>query len=140
MLQYCLAALLLAGCAATGTASQSGDCDLVGAWEVESLKLTQPDGTVEVVDIGDPPGLKIFSPTHWVFVEQADDEAGVTHGGGGRYEVAGNRYTEFVQYHTARDYVGQTLTFECRVDGERWYQTGPLPGGVLLEEVYRRAR
>lgn len=115
------------------------DCYLVGAWEVESLRFTDPDGTVRDVEIGDPPGLKIFSETHWVFVEQnGPDDAAPTSGGGGRYTVEGNTYTEFVQYHAARDFVGQTLPFECRVEDDRWYQTGMLPDGVKLEEVYRR--
>ena len=121
------------------TAADPGeDCALEGAWEVVSLTLTDPDGTVNEVAIGDPPGLKIFSPTHWVFVEQPAE--GPVSGGGGRYTVRGNTYTEYVQYHAGRDYVGKTIAFECRVEGDRWYQRGRLPDGVWLEEVYRRAR
>ena len=114
-------------------------CDPEGAWEVVSVTLTDSSGTVREVEIGDPPGLKVLSAGHWAFVEQTTDEASPTHGGGGRYTVEGNTYTEYVAYHTAASFVGTTIAFDCRTEGERWYQQGVLPDGTHLDEVYRRA-
>lgn len=115
-------------------------CNPVGAWEVASLTFTDPDGTVRVIEIKDPPGLKILSESHWVFVEMTGVEENPTSGGGGTYTVEGTVYTEHVDYHAAQGFIGETISFECRVEGDQWYQTGLLPDGVLLEEVYRRAR
>lgn len=121
-------------------AANAQNCDVVGAWEVFELTFTDPDGTVRDVEIGNPPGLKILSETHWAFVEQNEEGNPVpTSGGGGTYTVDGTTYTETVQYHGARDYIGQVIPFECKVEGDYWYQTGLLPGGTKLEEVYRRA-
>lgn len=131
------ALLLLVGCRPEAS---SGDqtCDLVGAWEPVSLQFTQPDGTVDVVEIGDPPGLKILSETRWAFVEEGSGDQGPTSGGGGTYTVDGSSYTEVVEYHGATDFVGEAIEFECRTEDDRWYQSGTLPGGTYLEEVYRR--
>ena len=115
-------------------------CDPIGAWEVESLTFTEKDGTVQEIEIKDPPGLKILSETHWAFVEQNDAENPIpTSGGGGSYVIEGDQYTEIIEYHAARDFIGKRLTFDCKVEGDRWYQSGYLPDGVYLKEVYRRA-
>lgn len=119
---------------------QAQHCNVEGAWEVISLRFTDNDGKVTDIDIGDPPGLKILSKTHWAFVELTGEENNPTSGGGGTYRVEGNKYIEFVQYHAATDYIGKIIPFECRVVGDKWYQKGLLPGGTMLEEVYRRAK
>ena len=128
-------ATLLAVPAASGQA-----CDPEGAWEVVSLTLTDPDGTAREIEIDDPPGLKILSDTHWAFVDLTGDEEAPVSGGGGRYEVEGDTYTEFVTYHAAPQYIGTSIAFECETDGDTWRQSGMLPDSVYLEEVYRRAR
>lgn len=136
-----------AGCGTDRTASgrtgaqsapQDPVCDLEGAWEPVSLTLTAPDGTVDEVEIGDPPGLKILSDRNWVFVEEGSGDQGSTSGGGGTYRVEGTTYTEVVQYHDASSYVGEEISFDCRTEDGRWYQSGELPDGTYLEEVYRR--
>ena len=114
------------------------NCDVEGSWEVSSVRFTDPDGTVRDVTVGRPPGLKILSPTHWAFVELRADST--VSAGGGRYEVDGDRYTEWVDYHGGKSYIGKRIDFECRVEEDRWYQDGMLPDGTKLEEVYRRAR
>ena len=58
-------------CGVLTVVASAQNCDLVGAWEVHALTFTDPDGTVRVVEIGDPPGLKILSETHWVFAAAA---------------------------------------------------------------------
>ena len=113
-------------------------CNVEGTWEVHSLRFTEADGEVRDVAVGRPPGLKILSRTHWVFVELRADST--VSGGGGRYEVDGSQYTEWVEYHGAKGFIGKRIDFECRVEGDRWYQAGMLPGGTKLEEVYRRAK
>ena len=130
--------LVLIGLLLAAPLARGQNCNLEGAWEVVSLTLTDSTGTATEVEIGDPPGLKVLSAEHWVFVEQTEDEASPTSGGGGRYTTSDTTYTEDVQYHAAVSFVGKTLTFDCQVEGDRWYQRGMLPGGTYLEEVYRR--
>lgn len=116
------------------------ECNPIGAWEVESLTFTNKDGTVQEIEIKDPPGLKILSETHWAFVEQNGAENPIpTSGGGGSYVVQGDQYTETIEYHAARDFIGKQLTFDCKTEDDKWYQSGYLPDGVYLKEVYRRA-
>lgn len=131
-----LAVLTLA--VAPGALAQN--CNVEGAWAPFSLTFTDPDGTVREITIGDPPGLKILSDTHWAFVERSNNPDAPVSGGGGTYTVEGNTYTERVVYHTGSSFVGQEISFDCRVEGDRWYQSGMLPNGVKLDEVYHRAK
>ena len=114
------------------------NCHLEGAWEVVSLKTTQPDGTVSISEIGDPPGLKILSKRHFIFVEQNHEGPVPTSGGGGSYVTNDTTFIETVQYHAARSFIGMELPFHCKVEDDHWYQSGYLPGGTYLEQVYRR--
>ncbi len=67
-------------------------------------------------------------------------------GGTGTYTVNGSTYTETIDVYPLPGYQGMSLPFTCRVEGDRFYQSGKSPilengkvvGEVMLEEVYRR--
>ena len=66
--------------------------------------------------------------------------------GGGAYTVQGSTYTEKLEYFSDPAYVGTSVSFTCRTEGDRFYQTGAFPilqnGRKVreekLEEVWRR--
>ncbi len=67
-------------------------------------------------------------------------------GGTGTYTVNGSTYTETIDVYPLPGYQGISLPFACRVEGDRFYQSGKSPvvengkvvREVMLEEVYRR--
>ena len=66
--------------------------------------------------------------------------------GAGRYEVTEDTYTEHLDYFSNPEYVGRSITFSCRVEGDTWYQEGGYPilqggqetGSVELAEMWRK--
>jgi hypothetical protein len=48
-------------------------------------------------------------------------------GGSGTYTVRGNAYTERLDYFFDPRGIGQTLSANCRVDGEWWYHSFTVP-------------
>ncbi len=66
--------------------------------------------------------------------------------GAGTYKLVGNSYTETIEYFVDPNYIGLSVAFTTRVNGDRLYQSGKLPmfeGGkrvkdIQLEEVYKR--
>lgn len=66
--------------------------------------------------------------------------------GGGTYKLAGNTYTETIEYFSDPSYVGLSISFTVKVEGEKLYQSGKFPvfeagkkvKEVQLEEVYKR--
>jgi hypothetical protein len=35
---------------------------------------------------------------------------------------------------------GKEFAFDCRFEGDRWIQSGKMPGGVYLEEIWQRVK
>jgi hypothetical protein len=66
--------------------------------------------------------------------------------GAGTYKFVGNTYTETTEFFYAPQYIGTSLEFEFKLDGDLWYTSGHLQhyeGGkkiddVLLEQVFKR--
>lgn len=62
--------------------------------------------------------------------------------GGGRYEVNGGKYYEYIEFHTIDPvYVGTKAVFDCRVANGVWYHKGVVPNDqldVYIDEQYVR--
>lgn len=107
---------------------------LEGTWELVSLKLIYADSTVDRT--GEiPPTLKILNSTHFAFGRQMGEEE--VYAGGGRYSFDGDTYTEHIEFHSASGIVGQSITFDARVEDDLWYHSG-LIDDFTLEEVWRK--
>ena len=126
---------------------------MTGVWELVSGKA---DGQAYPATAH---MLKFITRNHWAWVTQddsvpkqlktaADSLAAfqANAGGSGTYTVTGSTYTETITYFPDPAYIGMSIPFTCRVDGDRFYQTGNFPilrdgkkvRDAVLEEVYRR--
>ena len=128
-------------------------CQPQGVWFLESGTAdgeSYPEGWRQ---------MKIITKEHFAFVGEL--ERGVTDlvsvadslqafrtmfSGGGTYSVQGDIYTEHLEYFRDPAYIGQSVSFNCRVEGDVFYQTGMLPlirsgetvREIKLEEVWKR--
>lgn len=128
-------------------------CQLEGVWE-------QVTATFD----GEPTPetwrqMKIITATHFAFV--SEEERGVTDlrtpadslqafrtmfSGGGTYTLKGNAYSEHLEYFRDPAYLGMSISFTCRTEGDRFWQSGMYPlledgekvGEILLVEEYHR--
>jgi hypothetical protein len=48
-------------------------------------------------------------------------------GSGGVYEYDNNTYSETIRYHYVTGIIGDTIVFDCRVEGNHWYIEGTSP-------------
>ena len=142
-----VAALLVAR-SAPGQAT----CQLVGVWELVSGKA---DGVAYPATTRQ---LKLITKNRWAWVAMSSElkelkttadslKAFQTGGGGsGTYTISGSTYTEKIELFPDPAYVGLSIPFTCRIDGDRLHQTGMYPvmkegkkvREVRLEEIYRR--
>jgi hypothetical protein len=114
----------------------AASCDLLGSWEMVSMKMVTSDSTVEY-DESERPTLKVLNGTHWMFIRQSGDR--FIFAQGGRYTLEGDTYTETVEYSADPANIGQSYTFTCSVEGENWHHRGGL-GNVQYDELWRRVR
>ncbi len=141
------------GPAPHGVEAPTAPCPVQGVWELVS-------GTVG----GQPYPVtlharKLITRRHWAWVQGDGGPPSrlvtvgdtlralrASLGGTGTYTVSGSTYTETIDVYPLPGYRGMSLPFTCRVEGDRFYQSGKSPvvesgkvvGEVVIEEVYRR--
>ena len=138
--------------AAHGALAQSA-CRMEGVWRLISPYPNAPP----------PPSpyrsMKIITKTHYVFVgeepgrqkvmKSAEDSLASlrkTESGGGTYSLVGTRYTEKYDFHWDPNFVGNSISWSCRTEGDKLYQSGPFPvyeggkkvGDGRVQIVWRR--
>ncbi len=147
------AALGLQGCA------QEKPGSLEGTWELVEARYTPADPGFSLAKQRQ---IKILNKTHWAFLSQDRSPALPASGGdagqsaaapgfsagGGTYQLDGDTYTEHIEFFVVPKYVGTSITFKVKWDGDEWIQTGTLPLKALgmsdhdveLQERYRRIK
>lgn len=111
--------------------------ELEGTWEMVSRELVYPDSVVDQSDDWGP-GFKILNSTHFAWGRETKDGSEVLAGGGWyEYHPEENVYIEHIQYHSETAFVGQSVHFTARVEGDTWYHIGEL-GDFKLREVWKR--
>lgn len=99
---------------------------LVGSWRLLSSVYIKKDTVIH----NDPPGtsmIKILNDTHFAFMQHTVDKTdttGIFAGGGGTYTLQDNRYTEHVEYCSARSYEGNNFEFTIEFHGDTLVQSG----------------
>jgi hypothetical protein len=107
--------------------------------------------------------VKYITAKHWIWISQDKEKcvsllakktqwdslaaySEAVGAGAGTYKLVGNTYTETIEYFPDPNYIGCSVSFTMKVEGDRLYQSGKYPiieGGkkvkdVELEEVYKR--
>ena len=60
----------------------------------------------------------------------------------GPYTLKGAKYEETPEYGLSDVFTivkGKTQSFDCKVEGNKWYHNGTLTNGLTIEEVWERA-
>jgi hypothetical protein len=113
---------------------------LVGTWEMVFPGQAPPRGESVDESPGDTP-IKILNDSHFAFGSVGP--YGMVYAGGGRYTLEGETYTEVITYHFDPKLVGKSVSFTCRLDGDRWYHSGifEVDGEHYhIEEIWRRIK
>ena len=119
-----------------------GRNELEGVWQLESGKYTNPSETIEHT-ASDFMSIKVITGSYWVCLQQEPnrakfDEGGSDaemlaaaksfHGGGGRYSIEGDTYTEHIDFFQNPNWVGESIQFKFEMQGpDRWIQSGTFP-------------
>jgi hypothetical protein len=135
-------ALSLAVASARGDdASKSSDlrAALVGTWKMTSMKVDGQKNDLPDTDVT----YKHVTPAGFTWLSYHKDSGEVFRAAGGTYTLAGDQYTEKVDYGVGSDFDGiknASHTFTCRIEGDTWYHTGSLAGGLKIDEQWTRVK
>lgn len=111
--------------------------ELEGTWKMVKQERVYGDSTVDHTDQWGP-GFKILNSTHFAWGRETNDGSEMLAGGGWyEYDSEKNRYVEHIQYHSEPGFVGQTLEFTAKVEGDTWVHVGKV-GDYKLRQVWKR--
>jgi hypothetical protein len=142
-----------------GASAQSGQ-SLQGAWELIEARYNPPDPKSNLAEFRQ---VKILTGTHWAFLAQKRsprklpkspkdaellEAARVFGAGGGTYTLTGDTYAEHIEFFSTPNFVGVTIPWKLKWQGDEWIMTGTLPmkslgladQDVQLYERYRRVK
>ena len=111
---------------------------LYGTWILESAVFTTEDSVFKE-DKSTKKQMKIVTPGHFAFIISNASDDKFLMASAGRAIVAGNTYTEIIDYSSQPDALNKSYTFSVKVVGDTWYHSGTL-GNWKLEEVWKRAK
>jgi hypothetical protein len=119
-----LLALVLTSC----TASVSTKPPIVGTWKLISGTITT-NGKTTVTDYTKGQSfIKIINDTHFAFLlhdlNGGKDTTAVYSSGGGKYELAGDKYTEHLEYCSDRQWEGHDFSFNVTIKNDTLVQQG----------------
>jgi len=129
----------LAASAATGRADDpkagaQPENKLVGSWKLVAVKY---DGKEHKFS-DRTTRIKHVTPTQFAWLNY-DKDGKVDMALGGLYTLNGEKYEEIPEYGVGfAAYIGKVQSFTWKVEGNKWYHTGKLSSGLLIDEVWER--
>ena len=109
---------------------------LVGTWKLVSAKYGGRESSLP----NDATTLKHMTPAQYMWVSY-DKDGQVFRTAGGSYTYKGGVLESTPEYGMGSDFEairGKPQSYECRVEGDKWHQSGKLSNGTALEEVWER--
>lgn len=114
--------------AKTTKPTDSESSPIQGTWKLMSA-LNIMNGDTSFTDYSkNIEGIKIINATHFSFFQHdlgmGKDSMSVYTSGGGQYLLEGNRYTEYLEYCSAREWENHKFDFTVEVENDTLIQTG----------------
>jgi len=96
-----------------------------GTWKLLTGTLIEKGDTTVTDYTKDKSFIKIINDSHFAFLSHTlrKDTTDFS-AGGGRYTLAGNNYTEHLEYCNAKEWEGHDFTFTVTISGDTLIQSG----------------
>lgn len=110
---------------------------LKGTWEYVSGEYATPNGVVK----GEAPAVtstKIISDTHFSYITLHSGK--FAYAGGGTYKIDDNKFIETVKHGNLPEYIGRTMAFTYKVEGDLWHHTLFENGKFVEREIWKRIK
>ena len=124
-----LVTAMLVSCNSATTSEEPAKTEstIVGTWEMLSGTLIEKGDTVTTDFTTGQKMIKIINPTHFAFLRHdlnKGKDSAIYSSGGGSYTLAGDQYTEQLDYCSDRAWEGHSFSFTVSVGNDTLIQTG----------------
>lgn len=120
--------VFLFGCTRTTVEEKN---PIEGTWELISGKSQYPDVTELWPDTDYERQIKIINQTHFVWINQDTSREHIYSFGGGKYTLNGDNYTEHIEMFILPSWIGKTIPFKIKIEGDTLILSGTVPLGKL---------
>jgi len=128
MITLLLPALFLSSCISSNDQKEKAGNMLKGTWKLVSGTKVSKGLTTFTDYTKDQQMIKIINDTHFAFLRHnlKPDAEGKNNfdAGGGRYQLSGDQYTEFLDYYNDRNWEGRNFSFKVTIKNDTLIQTG----------------
>jgi hypothetical protein len=113
----------------------------LGAWQLTSFKYGDTQEGFTDYPEG-PRRIKLITDTHFTWVEFDVATKRAEGMAGGACSRIGDSYTESIDFADLgmSPYLGAKHTFTVRVEGDKFFLSGSLADGLVIEEVWERVK
>ncbi|MEJ0032869.1 MAG: hypothetical protein WDO15_21995 [Bacteroidota bacterium] len=118
-----LLVVVLASCTASVTQAPPPS-PITGTWKLLSGTLIEKGDTTITDYTKGQSFIKIINNTHFAFLLHGTDTVSVYSSGGGKYTLAGDNYTEHLEYCSDRQWEGHDFSFKITVRNDTLIQQG----------------
>lgn len=110
-----------------------------GTWQLVSYKYGSSQS--EFIDRNETSTrTKVINKTHFIWVE-IDNSGKVMQSAGGKYTLAGETYTELLEFGVGMDqYLKSSPQFTIKVEGDMMFQSGFLTNNYRIEEIWKKVK
>lgn len=120
----------------TFTRIDNGEGDLAGAWRITDRMR---DGEMTAMRQGSRKTIKMITGSRFQWAAFDPESKRFSGTGGGRVTLEDGKYTEHIEFFSRNsDRVGASLTFNYKVDGDRWIHSGNSSSGNPIKEIWTR--
>lgn len=108
--------------------NENDPVQLKGTWQLLSATTVENGQRTETDYTKGKRMIKIINDTHFAFLnhEPETTRGSSNHfdGGGGRYKLKGDEYTEFLDFYKDKNWEGKTFNFKVSIKNDTLVQTG----------------
>lgn len=113
---------------------------LVGSWKIVSASFDGKPSELHRTSIT----IKHITPVHVIWIGYQPEDRRIFRSAGGSWTTKEMKLVETMRYGLDEKFregsFGKSLAFDCRFEEDRWIQSGKLPNGVFLEEIWQRVK
>lgn len=113
---------------------------LVGSWKIVSASFDGKPSELHRTSIT----IKHITPVHVIWIGYQPEDRRIFRSAGGSWTTKDMKLVETMRYGLDEKFressFGNSLAFDCRFEEDRWIQSGKLPNGVFLEEIWQRVK
>lgn len=118
---------------------ESENAPLAGAWRITERANDGQSGLVKIHQQGTRKTLKILSGTRFQWIAFDTAEKTFYNTGGGTYTLKNGKYSERIEFFSKdNNRVGNTVTFDYKLDNGRWDHKGMSTAGKPVHEIWEK--